>query len=299
MDGDNFNQPRDSTTANTGCGALLETIAAVCETPELSLIEPPAQGSSIQTVVNDAASLIGVPAPRVPIGNSPRLMSELRREVVVPTSGVRRRAVVTARAVREARELIYIESPQFARTARPSVQPTASQVDLVAEIALSLGDHPNLKVIVCTPREADFAPNYPGWSRQHYRARNEAVADLLAAAPDRVAVFHPVGFPGRTAFTRTTTVIVDDVWALVGATHFRRRGMTFDGSVAVASFDRQMDNGYSMKVRAYRRALMAAKMAIPAPAPPPAAPWPTGCAWASPTRHSRWSQTGYATAVWE
>lgn len=41
--------------------------------------------------------------------------------------------------------------------------------------------------------------------------------------------------------------------------------MTFDGSAAIASFDRQMDNGYSKNVRAYRRSLMAAKMAIPAP----------------------------------
>jgi len=31
------------------------------------------------------------------------------------------------------------------------------------------------------------------------------------------------------------------------------------------AFDRQMDNGYSRGVRAYRRALMAAKMAIAAP----------------------------------
>jgi hypothetical protein len=34
---------------------------------------------------------------------------------------------------------------------------------------------------------------------------------------------------------------------------------------AIASFDRQMDTGYSRGVRAYRRALMAAKMAIAAP----------------------------------
>jgi hypothetical protein len=54
----------------------------------------------------------------------------------------------------------------------------------------------------------------------------------------------------RTAFIRTTSIIVDDVWCLSGATHFRRRGMTFDGSVAIASFDRQMDTGYSRGVRA-------------------------------------------------
>jgi len=167
--------------------------------------------------------------------------------------------------MREARELIYIESPQFARTARPTGTPTAEQVDLVAEIVSSLGVHPNLKVVVCTPRESDFAANYAGWSREHYKARVEAVSTLIAAAPGRVAVFHPVGFPGRTAFIRTTSILVDDVWSLVGATHFRRRGMTFDGSAAIASFDRQMDNGYSKKVRAYRRNLMAAKMAITPP----------------------------------
>ena len=169
------------------------------------------------------------------------------------------------RALREARELIYVESAQFARTARPTGQPTAEQVDLVGEIVTSLTAHPNLRVIICMPRESDFAANYPGWGREHYKARTEAVSNLLAAAPDRVAVFHPVGFPGRTAFIRTTSIIVDDVWCLSGATHFRRRGMTFDGSVAIASFDRQMDTGYSRGVRAYRRALMAAKMAIAAP----------------------------------
>ena len=135
----------------------------------------------------------------------------------------------------------------------------------MGEIVTSLTAHPNLRVIICTPRKSDFATNYPGWGREHYKARTEAVSNLLAAAPDRILAFHPVGFPGRTAFIRTTSIVVDDVWSLVGATHFRRRGMTFDGSVAIASFDRQMDNGYSRGVRDYRRALMAAKMAIAAP----------------------------------
>lgn len=139
----------------------------------------------------------------------------------------------------------------------------------MGEIVTRLTDHLNLKIIICTPRESDFAANYPGWGREHYKARTEAVSNLLAAAPDRIVAFHPVGFPGRTAFIRTTSIIVDDVWFLSGATQFRRRGMTFDGSVAIASFDRQMDNGgYSRNVRAYRRALVAAKMAIAAPGRP-------------------------------
>jgi hypothetical protein len=167
----------------------------------------------------------------------------------------------------QARELIYIESSQLARTARPGNPAQDYEVDLVAAIVTRLQAQPNLKVIVCTPRLSDFGTSYRNFSRQHYKARSEAAGLLLSAAPDRVAIFHPVGFPGRTAFIRTTSVIVDDVWALVGAAHFRRRGMTFDGSVAIASFDRQLDEGYSKKVRDYRRALMAAKMRVPIPPP--------------------------------
>ena len=274
MDGNNFNEPQDTTTTNTGIGVVLETVAAVCETPELSLVTPPAQGTNAQQVMNAIASAIGVPAPTFTLGNDTRIIAEVRRECFVSASGLRDALWSLRRAVREARELIYIESPQFARTARATGQPTAEQVDLVAEIVTSLTAHPNLRVIICTPRESDFAAKYPGWGREHYKARTEAVGNLLAAAPDRIAVFHPVGFPGRTAFIRTTSVIVDDVWCLVGATHFRRRGMTLDGSAAVASFDRQMDNGYSRNVRAFRRALMAAKMAIAAPgAASPSADW--------------------------
>jgi|GEM_PF-1194377 len=274
MDGNNFNPPQDSTASNTGIGVLLETVAAVCETPELSTFTPPAPGSTVQQVINDLASALGVSPPKLKFGNEPRIQTELRREVIVSQAGLRDALWSLHRAVRQARELIYIESPQFARTARPSVAPKPQEIDLVAEIAASLQTHPNLKVIICAPREADFATNYRGWSRQHFQGRTEAVGNLLAAAPDRVAVFHPVGFPGRTAFIRTTAVIVDDVWCLVGATHWRRRGMTFDGSAAIASFDRQLDNGYSKKVRTFRRVLMAAKLAIQAPGlASPSAEW--------------------------
>ncbi len=275
MNGDNFNVPTDNTAANTGIGVLLETTPAICETPELSLVPVPAPGTTIQSLVNSLAATLGVPPPTVSTGpNEPRQQKDFRREVIVSANGLRDSLWSLHRAIRDARELIYIESPQFARTAYPSGPPKPQEIDLVADILATLLLRPNLRLIVCTPRESDFAQNYKGWSRQHYKARNEAVSALLAAVPDRVAVFHPVGFPGRTAFIRTTTVIVDDVWSLTGATHIRRRGMTFDGSAAIASFDRQMDNGYSRNVRASRRNLMATKMAIAPPgAGSPSADW--------------------------
>jgi hypothetical protein len=265
MGGDNFNPPQDSNTANTGVGAVLETVAAICETPELSMLTPPPPGTTVQQMVNMVADALHVTRPSITVKNEPRLQAEIRREFLVSRHGLRDAIWSLLRAVREARELIYIESPQLAHT--------GATVDLIVAIETALKDHPNLCVLVCTPREPDFSPRYRGWWRQHFSARNRAIGDLVKVAPERVAVFHPVGFPGRTAFTRTTTVIIDDVWCLVGATHWRRRGLTFDGSVAVASFDRQMDNGYSNKVRAFRRQLMAAKLGIPTPTGSPTAEW--------------------------
>jgi hypothetical protein len=265
MGGTNFDPPTDSATINTGIGVLLETVAAICETPELSALPTPAPGTTVQSLVNSAASALGVPAPTITVTNEARLQAEIRREFLVAKNGLRDALWSLRRAVREARELVYVESPQFAHT--------GSTVDLVAELVTSLSDHPNLKVIVATPREADFSAKYKGWSRQHYKARSQAIGDLLAAAPDRVVAFHAPGFPGRTAFVRTTTVIADDVWCLCGATHWRRRGLTFDGSVAVVSFDRQMDNGYSKNVRAFRRVLMAAKLGVAVPTGAPSSDW--------------------------
>lgn len=267
MAGDNFDVPVDNNASNTGIGVLLETVAAYCETPELALpgLNPPAPGSKVQDAIDYISSILNITLPSFIINNEQRLQRELRREFIVSANGLRDALWSLLRAISQARELIYIESPQFSFTARPQGLHKKHEIDLVAKIAASLEMHPNLKVIICTPRESDFAPKYKTWSRQHFAARKEAVSKLLTIAPDRVSVFHPAGFPGRTAFIRTTTVIVDDVWCLVGATHWRRRGMTFDGSAAVASFDRQIENCYSKKVSAFRRALMAAKLGIQMP----------------------------------
>jgi hypothetical protein len=270
--GDNFNEPTDAAnTANTGTGVLLESIAAGCETPWLASLNPPSPGNTVNQMIQNAAAAMGLPPPNITIDidNEPRIQKQIRREFFAAKHGFRDAQWSLLRAFSEARELIYIESPQFARTARPTDPnaPQAFEVDLVQVLKDRLAAHSNLRVIICTPRFSDFADNFRTFHRQHYNARMEAFTELQAVAKDRVRLFHPVGFPGRVAYIRTTSMIVDDVWCLVGATHFRRRGMTFDGSAAIASFDRQITDGYSTKVRNYRRALMAAKMNIPAPAP--------------------------------
>lgn len=263
--GDNFDLPSDAAnTANTGAGVLLETVAVGCETPWLGPLTPPPPNNTVNQMLANAATAMGVPAPPVTvnINNEQRLQREVRREFFAAQQGFRDALWSLRRAFAEARELVYIESPQVARTARPTDAALAFEVDLIAELAARLAAFPNLHVLLCTPRLSDFADNFRSFQRQHYQARWEAFSNLQAAAKDRVLLFHPVGFPGRTAYIRTTSVIVDDVWCLVGATHFRRRGMTFDGSASIASWDRQITDGYSTKVRNYRRSLMAAKLNV-------------------------------------
>ena len=268
--GDNFNPPAAAPAAvpGTSAGAALGTISAVCDTPELSLLpagNPLASGTPItfQNLLAQLATAMGLPnPPSLTVGNEDRLINAVRREYHLSKSGNRDALWALARAVSEADELVYIESAAFARTARPAGAPQAHEIDLVALLAARMTANPNLTVVICVPRETDFAPRFAPFVRRAITQRTEAIAMLQAVDSKRVAAFHPRGFPGRWTQLRTTSVIVDDVWSLVGATHFRRRGLTFDGSVAISSFDRTIDGGYSQKVRNYRRALMAAKLQV-------------------------------------
>jgi len=126
-------------------------------------------------------------------------------------------------------------------------------------------------VIVCTPRVADFDVSKQGWVWSAYAERKQAFQDLMAAAQPRVAGFHPIGFTGRSSPMRSTTIIVDDVWCMVGTSHFRRRGMTFDGAADVASIDRQINHGYSAGIARFRQVLMAQRLGVDVPTTPTAA----------------------------
>lgn len=268
--GDNFNPPVPAPAAIPGssAGVLLQSVAAVAETPELSLLpdgnilgsSTPITFAQVLAAIGSALGLASPPA--ITIANEDRLTNEVRREFFLAKKGNRDALWSLARAIGEADEMIYIETAGLARTARPGGNPLAHEIDLVQKIADRMTANANLKVVVCLPRETDFAPRFAPFVRRAIAQRSEAVDILRSADAARVAVFHPRGFPGRWAQLRTTSVIVDDVWCLAGATHFRRRGLTFDGSAAVASLDRDIDAGYSRKIRAYRRDLMAAKLGI-------------------------------------
>ncbi|MET3770014.1 hypothetical protein ABIB15_002718 [Marisediminicola sp. UYEF4] len=260
--------PLDPPTA-TMSGVMLETVAPISDSPELSLLPEAVLTQTVQQLVNAAAGALGVGAPAVTLANESQIRARLQREAVTARVGQRDALWSLRRAIHQAREFVYIESAQFAKTGDP-----ASAVDLVGELDEALVDNPRLLVMIAVPRTPDFdqaTTKYEPYVRAALAQRTSAIESLTAGHRERVAAFHPVGFPGRSTFIRSTTVVVDDVYALVGSSHFRRRGMTFDGACDVATIDRQLDSrGASAGIQRFRQQLMASRLAVPVPATPAA-----------------------------
>jgi hypothetical protein len=240
-------------------------------------VQIPSSNLPVSSLIQTVGGKFGwTPPPGPWVANEAAIGNEIIREFNVSKFGQRDALWALWRAVRQARELVFIASPQFCKTARPPGNPPTHEIDLVAELAKQMEEQASLRVVICTPRLPDMVPAYGGWVREALAARKEAVDLLKQVDSDRVVAFHPVGFPGRASLIRTTSVVVDDVWALVGTSHWRRRGLTFDEGVDVVGLDKKFDTtGVSAKIRRYRRSLLAGilqtPVSPPAPPPPPAA----------------------------
>ena len=267
--GDNWDNPPADTTG-TVSAAMLETVAAICDTPELSFpaIPVPQPADSVQNLVDNITDQLGLPHIGITIGNEDEIRRRLQREIVTSKFGQRDAQWALRRALGQAREFIYIDGPAFGRTARPSGPPQPHEVDLVETIRSAMAANPRLKVIICVPRWPDFAEDKAPWGRAAFAQRKEAIESLTTQDRNRVAAFHPIGFPGRPTAIRSTTIIVDDAWCMIGTSHFRRRGMTFDGAVDVVNIDRAMAGGYSSGISRFRHELMSARLGIAVPAAP-------------------------------
>jgi hypothetical protein len=268
--GNNWNAPAPDATGSIA-GVMLETIAAFCDSPELGLsaIPVPGPADTVQNAVNALADLLGVPRPTLGVPNEARLKGQLQREMVTARAGQRDALWSLLRAIEHAREFVYIEGPAFTPTARPGAVPLAHEIDLVEQLRARMAAQPRLKVMLCVPRWPDMAETKEAWVRTALAHRKAAIRALTEQDDQRVAAFHPIGFPGRSAVLRSTTVIVDDVYALVGTSHWRRRGMTFDGGCDIASCDRQLDGeGRCNAIVLFRQELMAAKLGIAVPTGP-------------------------------
>ncbi len=266
------NQPAPPLPAGyqSTCGAVLQTVPSFVETPEMGLLPH----DDVQCVVDWISKQLG---SIVNTGNDAELHRQMTREVRSSKYGRRDAQWALCRTLCHARQLVYIETPLLARTAHPEGKPTDSDaaVDLVDELISRLKAEPGLRVVILILRNFVFPPSFAPWAMCFYAARSTAAQALQLAAGtiggrQRVVVAHPMSIPGRPLVIRTTTVIVDDVWCLVGTSSISRRGLTFDGANDVVMTDRALDRGASVSIRNYRKALMASHLglAIAQPVPP-------------------------------
>lgn len=297
---DRWSPPAELTSGGAGAGsfagAVLQTVAPRCETPELSLISQvidpatipatfdalvdwlndrldgvlppgsPARGRIVNALTNTLGNLNGNNA--LDEATRQRLATELLREVLAACFGRRDAQWALREAIGQARRFVYVESPGIAATSEEH-DPDPRAVDLFAALDERLTRAPGLHVMLCSPREPDFGPGYEPFVVQQVQERFTRIRKL-ATANDmhaRVAAFHPIGFPGRPSALEATVVIVDDLWMLVGSSTFRRRGLTFDGGSDLVLTDSQIVNGRSPTIARFRRSLMAARLGVSALAP--------------------------------
>lgn len=256
-------------TAGTGttAAAVLGNVAPTVDAPELTVVpttvidQLPADWTAIVAAIADllpsalGSVLRSTPAP----GAADRWADETLREAFSAAHGRRDTQWAFRWALSHARELVYLETALLGA-------PGSGDIDWVGLLADRLRAEPALNVILALPKRIPFGPGYESFAQRFHVSRNAAVDALTAAGPGRVAVFHPIGFPGRPEALRGTVAVVDDVWALVGGSTVSRRGFTFDGSTDVAFLDRTVRDGASVGVRELRRRSMARLLGVAPPA---------------------------------
>jgi hypothetical protein len=283
-------------TSGTFAAAVLQTIAPLAETPELSLLR-----NELGSIPEDLPSLLRWVRDRLPsdmplrtqidrllseLGsseNAGRAYAELVRELSVSGYGRRDAQWAIRSAIERARHFIYIESPGFGPTARSAVDEQdestlpAYAADLQAALRDRLRAVPGLHVAICVPREPVVGPGYQQIAAREIKEREISILGDPTSSPprdglepattppsqSRVVAFHPIGFPGRPSALEGTAIVVDDTWLLAGSSTFRRRGLTFDGGTDAVLIDTDFVEGVSPAIRAFRQRLMATRLGVP------------------------------------
>ena len=268
-----WNTPAASTGGSISA-ALLQTIASGVETPELSIFSSQLSSffsthttwSSVVDWIENQLGLGSWPASIAGTitsqlanlrssGNAARLYDEFKREFVACVYGRRDAFWSLKHAFNQAREFVYIEGPAFTRTDYGST----ATADLLTTLKNRMGAQPGLRVIAALSKELDYGQGYDTFAAREYTRRREAIDfidELSTTTKKRIAAFHPIGFPGRPLELMTNVIIVDDVFALIGSSTLRRKGLTFDGGQDIVLFDRTMQSGKSLAIREFRRSIM-------------------------------------------
>lgn len=209
--------------------------------------------------IRSALSGVGITIPGGISDTADRIARALDRRFLAAAHGAREGATALVRAIERAEDFVYLETPALDDLAFGEA---ADRVHLLQTLLDRLTARPGLRVLACVPVFFDA-----GIPKAYQRIRDQvtrAALDRLAAETRaaRVAVISPAAGPARTLKLATTTVIVDDAWAMVGTTHLWRRGLSYDSSYAVTVFDDRLERGRPQEILAFRRQLCADRLGV-------------------------------------
>lgn len=98
-----------------------------------------------------------------------------------------------------------------------------------------LHEQPDLHVVAVVP----LHPDLDGLQRTpQLLGRARAMAEMMKAAPGRVAVYGIENPAGTPVYVHAKTCIIDDTWASVGSDNFNRRSWTHDSELSAVVVDR-------------------------------------------------------------
>jgi len=153
-----------------------------------------------------------------------------------------------------AQDLIYIETPAIDAQEIRGL-PDGAPKSIWRRLTDRLDESPGLHVLINIPTKLA-----PGTPRRLEAMRNELFLKL--ETHPRIGIFSTGVGSGRSLRLASTSVIVDDAYALTGTTHLWRRGLTYDSSLAVSLFDDQLLNGRPVEISQFRRRLIADRLSL-------------------------------------
>lgn len=138
--------------------------------------------------------------------------------------GERSVALGNAKAIAQARQLVYVEDQYLWSR------------EIGEHFAKALREQPDLKLIIVLPLVPDQA-GVLAETPQLYGRKLAMDRILDAAGDDRVAVFGLTNDAGLPIYVHSKACIIDDRWASVGSDNLNRRSWSSDTEIACAVYD--------------------------------------------------------------
>ncbi|HET9649271.1 MAG TPA: phospholipase D-like domain-containing protein [Microlunatus sp.] len=127
------------------------------------------------------------------------------------------------KAIERAERLIYIEDQYLWST------------EVAVTFADALRAKPELRVIAVLPHVPDQSAPLSRVPQE--LGRHDAVAQLMAAGPGRVAVYGIENHQGLPVYVHAKVCVIDDWWATIGSDNFNRRSWTHDSELSAVVLD--------------------------------------------------------------